>query len=91
MWFAALDPRRSAYWLSGLATRLFENAPPVVALLDDNPFPDEPPRSLRFVMYRYTFTDPATRRSTGAWWDRELIGVLGPPLERAERIRSDSG
>jgi len=27
-------------------------------------------------VYRYRFTDAATRRETGAWWARELEGFL---------------
>jgi hypothetical protein len=27
-------------------------------------------------VYRYRFTDAATRRETGAWWSRDLEGFL---------------
>ena len=31
---------------------------------------------LRVAVYRYRFTDPATRRETAAWWTRMLEGYL---------------
>ena len=36
------------------------------------------PKLLRVAFYRYRFTDFATRRATGAWWDRELLGYSRP-------------
>jgi hypothetical protein len=80
MWFAALGPQRSAHWLQGLARRLLEGSPEVLGLLRGNPFPDRPPRLLRMVMYRYRFSDPASRRATGEWWVRERVGLLLPPV-----------
>jgi len=57
-----------------------ENSPPVLALLGPNPFPKQPPKYIRALLYEYHFTDRATRRATGAWWRRELKGVYVPPL-----------
>ena len=36
------------------------------------------PRSCGIAVYRYRFTDAATRARTGAWWTRELEGVTRP-------------
>ena len=55
MWFASLNPRRAQPWLQGLMLRLLEGSPPVLGLLDRNPFPDAPPRYVRLVYYRYTY------------------------------------
>jgi len=31
---------------------------------------------VRTVKWQYWFTDAATKRATGAWWRRELLGVF---------------
>jgi hypothetical protein len=34
------------------------------------------------VIYQYWFTDEKTKRETGDWWRRELLGAYAPALER---------
>lgn len=80
MWFAALDPDRAGPWLAPLLEHILSGTPEVVALLGSNPFPDTPPRYVRLVSYRYRFTTPAERSRSGAWWERERVGYLTPPL-----------
>ena len=70
MWFAALGDYRHNPWLVNFCLRLLQGSPPVLALLERNPFPRAPPLYIRAVAYDYRFTDVATRRSTGAWWRR---------------------
>ncbi|TFH22874.1 MAG: DUF393 domain-containing protein [Myxococcales bacterium] len=82
MWFAALGDYRRNPWLISLMRRLLEGAPPVLALLEENPFADVPPRYVRAVVYDYRFTDGETRRSTGAWWRRENPRPYAPVLSR---------
>jgi predicted DCC family thiol-disulfide oxidoreductase YuxK len=86
MWFAALGSYRENPWLIRLLARLLEGSPEVEGLLARNPFPDHPPRFVRAVLYDYHFTDSAERRSTGAWWRRELKGLYCPVLSR-ENVR----
>ena len=62
-----------------LMRRLQEGSPVVLALLESNPFPDHPPRQLRWSLYNYRFTDAAEREQTGNWWKRELIHAEEPP------------
>ena len=81
MWFAALDPQRQAHWLFALVDRLLENDPTALSLLDGNPFPGEPPRYIRLVMYRYRFTG-LDAGASGDWWSRELMGYLTEPIPR---------
>ena len=81
MWFAALDPQQHAHWLFALVDRLLENDPTALGLLDGNPFPGDPPRFVRLVLYRYRFTTPA-EGVNGDWWKRELTGYLTEPLPR---------
>jgi lipase maturation factor 1 len=78
MWFAALQPNYVEPWLRNLIVRLLEGAPPVLSLLAKNPFPGTPPSQIRLTVYRYTFTDRATRRSQGLWWNRDLLGRFKP-------------
>lgn len=87
MWFAALGDYRQNPWLINFQVRLLEGEPAVLALIEENPFPDRPPRYIRSVLYQYNFTDRAARESTGQWWRRELLGLYSPPfsLEQLQR------
>jgi hypothetical protein len=80
MWFAALGDYRGNPWFLSFCQRLLEGSKPVLGLLRTNPFPRAPPRLLRAVVYEYRFTDPATRRATGAWWRRTPRGLYCPVL-----------
>jgi len=80
MWFAALSPSYASSWLPGLLGRLLDNDPAVLRLLRGNPFPDAPPTAVRAVLYRYRFTDWRELRSTGAWWQRTLVGTYMRPV-----------
>jgi hypothetical protein len=81
MWFAALGSPPG--WFVSLLVRLMEGSQEVLALFAENPFPEHPPRYVRAVLYDYRMTGLATRRSTGAWWTRERIGLYVPPLALA--------
>jgi predicted DCC family thiol-disulfide oxidoreductase YuxK len=80
MWFAALSDYRQQPWFLSFCERLLQGSRPVLGLLRDNPFPEAPPRFLRAVVTVYRFTDPPTRRRTGAWWRREARGLYCPVL-----------
>jgi predicted DCC family thiol-disulfide oxidoreductase YuxK len=80
MWFAALGTYPRNPWFVNFCTRLLQGSPEVLALMDRDPFPGAPPRYVRALLYDYHFTDPATRRRTGAWWRRELKGEYLPPI-----------
>ncbi|MBW3560892.1 MAG: lipase maturation factor family protein [Actinobacteria bacterium] len=80
LWFAALGTLDRNPWFLRFCERLLAGARPVCELLAEGPDPDSPPRFLRADLYRYTFTDRATRRGTGRWWDREPIGTYCPLL-----------
>ncbi len=72
MWFAALGRRQDNPWFGKFCLRLLQGSPEVLALLEKNPFPQQPPRYLRATVYYYQFTDFAERRRTGNWWQRAL-------------------
>lgn len=80
LWFAALSPAYAQGWFVALAANILEGDPAVVRLLAVNPFPDEPPRHVRALLYRYRFTTPEERRATGEWWHREQLGLYLPPI-----------
>jgi hypothetical protein len=79
MWFAALRDQPES-WFENLMVRLLQGSPPVLSLLEHNPFPDKPPRYIRASTYPYHFTTPDERRATGAWWRREYQGLYSAPM-----------
>ena len=84
MWFAALGDIRRNLWVLNFCGRLLQGSPGVLGLLGHNPFPHEPPRYIRAVLYDYHFTDFATRRKTGDWWQRRKIGEYLPAISLRE-------
>jgi len=85
MWFAALSDFERTPWFAPFLRRLLENEPAVLALLEENPFPEAPPRFVQATLYRYGFTSPEERRATGAWWKRTEVGPYSPRLFRRPR------
>lgn len=78
MWFAALTyPPR---WFRGFLGRLLEGSPEVLELLDENPFPDRPPRYVRARLYDYRMTSLDEHRESGRWWRRVLRGDFFPTV-----------
>lgn len=80
MWFAALGDYRRNPWFVNFCVRLLQGSPAVLGLLERNPFPTGPPRYVRAVVCDYHFTSLATRRQTGAWWQREERGEYLPVI-----------
>ncbi|NUQ19753.1 MAG: lipase maturation factor family protein [Gemmatimonadaceae bacterium] len=80
LWFASLAPWRDSPWVVITQERLLEGSPTVLSLFRENPFPDGAPTQVRSVLWQYWFTDPATKRRTGAWWRRELLGPFAGTL-----------
>jgi len=80
MWFAALNKPEHERWLFHLMIRLLQNSEPVTAIFKYNPFPDDPPASVRARFYEYTFTSVEERKETGQCWNRSLLGDYYPPI-----------
>jgi Lipase maturation factor len=80
MWFLPLSPRYGDRWFVPFLVRLLEGDRPTLALLRDNPFPDDPPRWVRARLFRYRFSSAAELRATGAWWVRTPIGEFMRPV-----------
>jgi predicted DCC family thiol-disulfide oxidoreductase YuxK len=81
IWFAALRPpyTRTSYFMHGFMQRLLEGSPDVLALLEHNPFPAQPPAYVRARLELYRFASPAEHAATGAWWVRKSLGTYLPP------------
>ena len=91
MWFAPLAPGYARSWFPGLLVKLLEGDPAILELLGHNPFQDAPPAVVRARLYHYRFTTPAERRSTGAWWHRELLGEFAGPVSLAAQASHPNG
>ncbi len=77
VWFVPLGPRHLA-WFDQFLVALLDNSPDVTALLEANPFPDQPPRFIRVHAWQYRFTSPQQRELTGNWWQRDYLGLFAP-------------
>jgi len=67
-------------WFVHFMAKLLKNDRAILSLLRQNPFPDNPPRYVRALLYEYHFTTPEERRKTGAWWRRDVRGLYFPPV-----------
>jgi predicted DCC family thiol-disulfide oxidoreductase YuxK len=91
MWFAALGSPRDNPWFIMLMWRLLQGSPPVLALLQFNPFTEAPPKYVRAQLYDYRFADAPTHRATGQWWTRRLEGLYFPQVSAADFRRAPDG
>jgi hypothetical protein len=83
LWFASLGSWRGNHFVVWTEERLLRSEPDVLSLFAGNPFAaGPPPVEVRAVIWQYYFTDMKTKRSTGAWWRRELLGAYAPALRR---------
>lgn len=78
MWFASMSTPDEYPWTLHLVYKLLHNDRGAVSLFARNPFPHQPPRYVRAVLYRYRFAKPGN--SQHLWWTREKIGDWLPPL-----------
>jgi lipase maturation factor 1 len=85
MWFAALGNLEQNPWFLRFLERIFEGSPSVLALLEENPFPEGRPRLVRALTDRYTFTTMAERARTGNWWNVEPVGIYCPEVSPETR------
>ncbi len=82
LWFASLGSWRDYPIVPNTEVRLLSNNKDVLALFAGNPFPQDPPRQIRAVLWQYWFTSMAEKRATGTWWRPQLLGLYAPRLER---------
>ena len=74
LWFAAMGRLRQYPWVAHLVWKLLENDQATLSLIETNPFPNTPPRSIRVELFRYEFAEPAE----SAWWKRERVASWLP-------------
>jgi lipase maturation factor 1 len=82
LWFASLGEWTQYQFVVSTEECLLQNQPDVLELFARNPFPNGPPKQVRAVIYQYWFTSLKTKRETGMWWRRQLLGDYAPRLER---------
>jgi hypothetical protein len=82
LWFASLAPWQASPWVVATQQRLIEGSPSVLALFRRDPFDGHPPARVRTVLWQYWFTDRSTKRNTGAWWRRRLLGMYSGVMTR---------
>jgi hypothetical protein len=82
LWFASLGSWQDYPIVPRTEMHLLSDDKDVLALFASNPFPHEPPREVRAVIWQYWFTTMAEKRTTGLWWRREYIGLYAPTIER---------
>jgi len=78
MWFAALGEVQQNPWFVNFLVRLLEGSPEVLGLLENNPFPNGPPRYVRASLYDYHFTRSGDGKT--GWWKREPLGLYCPMI-----------
>ena len=84
LWFAAMGRPQQYPWVVHLVWKLLENDPTTLSLIETNPFPDTPPRSIRVELFRYEF---APLRE-GVWWKRERVASWLPETSLSDtRLR----
>ncbi len=90
MWFEGLNYERShrfSRWFVKFLRELFDGNPKVMALMENNPFPDNPPKFFRLTLSHYTFPDMATHKETGLWWEVKPLPsyTISGPVENLNR------
>jgi len=82
LWFASLGSWRDYPIVPSTEVKLLSNDKDVLALFAKNPFPHEPPRQVRAVIWQYWFTTMSEKRTQGVWWRRQFQGLYAPTIER---------
>jgi len=83
MWFAAMATPNEYPWTIHLAWKLLHNDPGALSLIARNPFPDDPPRYIRAVYYRYRYAPLGDKEDR--WWTRERVGLWFRPLSKDDK------
>jgi len=83
LWFASLVDWQQADIVPLTEEALLHGNPAVLSLFCGNPFPSAPPKYIRAVLWQYWFTSLEDKRLTGAWWQRQYVGLYAPELTLA--------
>ena len=82
LWFASLGSWQDYPIVPRTEVRLLSNDHDVLALFEKNPFPHEPPRQVRAVIWQYWFATISEKRTQRLWWRRQFLGLYAPTIER---------
>jgi hypothetical protein len=82
MWFASMSIPAAYPWVFHLIWKLLHNDANALGLFASNPFPNNPARYIRAVLYRYSFAKPGNEQ--GEWWNRERLALWLPPLSAGD-------
>lgn len=80
VWFLPFSRFESERWFHEFLLHLLKGTKDVTGLLNENPFPNEPPKYVRALAYDYVFTTAAEKRGSGDWWVRTYVGPYSPTL-----------
>ncbi len=81
MWFAALASYQPRGWFGAFLHRLLEGSAPVLALLEDHPFPEGPPVKIRVYGQLFHLTSVEERQASGgAWWRADPEREFAPEM-----------
>jgi len=83
IWFAAMATPNDYPWTVAFIWHLLQKDPATLGLLASNPFPDQPPKHIRVLRYRYKFAPSGN--AEGNWWTRERLEVWLPPISLQNR------
>jgi lipase maturation factor 1 len=82
LWFASSGSWQDYPIVPRTEVRLLSNDKDVLTLFGNNPFPHQPPREVRVVIWQYWFTTMSEKRAQGLWWRRQFLGLYAPAIER---------
>ena len=86
MWFASLGSYSQSPWFGQLLLQLLHASPPVLRLLEHDPFAGKPPKYIRAQVYEYSFTHGRNRN----WWKRESPRAYFPAVSLRQPDETDS-
>ncbi len=79
MWFAAMASYEDEPWIAELFYKMLSGERSIEPLFARDPFPSEPPKLVRALVYRY---EMVRGRGDEAWWKRTLLGEYIRPLTK---------
>ncbi len=82
LWFASLGSWQDYSIVPRTEVLLLSNDRDVLNLFAGNPFPRQPPKQVRAVLWQYWFTTMPEKRTQGLWWRRQYVGLYAPTLAR---------
>jgi len=70
-----------------VAQQLLAGNPAVIGLFRADPFPDAPVQAVRMPVSAFSYTDPATQRATGRYWNKTYVADFAEAVFDPARVR----